>query len=115
MTKAELQDTIDMLEDELACTQDEVEELKKRLENPTDGQWVPLHKPEDTSEHYKEHHGLEVIDFVTSNNLPFTAANVVKYIARFQKSGKWEGDLRKAEIYLKWTRDLVNRGVIEVV
>jgi len=75
--------------------------------------WIPLEKPEDTPEHYKEHCGLETIDFVTSNNLPFTAANVVKYLARFQKSGKWKSDLRKAEIYLDWTKVLIKRGVIK--
>lgn len=85
-----------------------------RTKSDTQTLWVPLHKPADTSAHYKEHSGIEVIDFITANNLPFTIGNVVKYVARCQKSGKWEADLRKAEIYIAWTRDLIKRGVISV-
>ena len=49
---------------------------------------------------YYKPEGIEVWDFILSNDIPFIEGNIIKYIARWREKGGIE-DLRKAQTYLE--------------
>ncbi len=52
----------------------------------------------DHPEHYNK--GIEVIDFIDSWDLDFTAGNIIKYVARHKHKDNPLEDLKKAKWYL---------------
>ncbi len=54
---------------------------------------------EDTRPGYYKPEGIEVWDFILSNNIPFIEGNIIKYAVRWRNKNGIE-DLRKAQAYL---------------
>lgn len=58
-------------------------------------------KPTDRQEggsHYKKY-GIQPIEFIHKNNIPFIEANVIKYVIRHKEKNGLE-DLKKAKHYI---------------
>ena len=55
----------------------------------------PINKPR----HYNQG-GIEVFDFIKSNNFNYAQGNVVKYVSRYRHKGTPVQDLLKARWYL---------------
>lgn len=64
--------------------------------------------PVNHPKHYTQG-GIEPLDFIVSQDLPYLAGNVVKYIARYRWKGKPVEDLRKAKFYLEKLIELTER------
>lgn len=54
--------------------------------------------------------GIEPLDFIVAQDLPYLAGNVVKYIARYRWKGKPVEDLKKAKFYLDRLIQETERG-----
>ena len=65
-------------------------------------------KPKN-GEHYRESGGIELIDYITSNNIDFVVGNIMKYAIRIEtKNTTLEGkleDLGKIKYYLEKLED----------
>lgn len=48
--------------------------------------------------HYSKH-GIQPLEYILSNGIPFTEGNVIKYVTRWRDKGGVE-DLKKARHYL---------------
>lgn len=70
-----------------------IEEFKKLFTEP-------MHDVVNKPKHYTQGK-IEVIDFITDQNLNFTEANVVKYVCRYKYKNGLE-DLKKAKWYLEY-------------
>jgi len=66
------------------------------------GEWVEEKKPYDpinNPEHYVGEDGIEIFDFLNSNNVSWPVGNIIKYVFRHKKKNGKE-DLEKAQFYL---------------
>jgi len=55
--------------------------------------------PVNHPKHYTQGR-IEPLDFIVSQDLPYLAGNVVKYVTRYRWKGKPVEDLKKARFYL---------------
>jgi hypothetical protein len=60
-----------------------------------------LSDPVNHPDHYTRG-GIETIDFITAKGLSYELGNVVKYVSRAQFKGKEHEDLKKAQWYLNY-------------
>lgn len=60
-----------------------------------------------TQTHYTAH-GIEPIDYIVANDMNFLEGNVIKYVTRYKLKNGLE-DLQKAQQYLQWLVDEVER------
>ena len=51
-------------------------------------------------DHYKQHNGIETIDFIEACDLNYRLGNVIKYVSRSGRKGDALEDLKKARWYL---------------
>lgn len=59
---------------------------------------ITTHDPVSKPAHY-DNGGIEPLEFIMSNNLPFPEGSIVKYVVRWRKKGGKQ-DLMKAREYL---------------
>ena len=64
-------------------------------EKKKEEKYDPINKPK----HYNQG-GIEVFDFIKSNNFNYAQGNVVKYVSRYRHKGTPIQDLMKAKWYL---------------
>mgnify|MGYP001273432914 CR=1 FL=1 len=64
-------------------------------EKKKEEKYDPINKPR----HYNQG-GIEVFDFIKSNNFNYAQGNVVKYVSRYRHKGTPVQDLLKARWYL---------------
>ena len=64
-------------------------------EKKKEEKYDPINKPR----HYNQG-GIEVCDFIKSNNFNYAQGNVVKYVSRYRHKGTPVQDLLKARWYL---------------
>ena len=64
-------------------------------EEKKEEKYDPINKPK----HYNQG-GIEVFDFIKSNNFNYAQGNVVKYVSRYRHKGAPIQDLMKAKWYL---------------
>ena len=64
-------------------------------EKKKEEKYDPINKPR----HYNQG-GIEVFDFIKSNNFNYAQGNVVKYVSRYRHKGTPVQDLLKAKWYL---------------
>ena len=64
-------------------------------EKKKEEKYDPINKPR----HYNQG-GIEVFDFIKSNNFNYAQGNVVKYVSRYRHKGTPVQDLLKARLYL---------------
>lgn len=58
-----------------------------------------MNDPVENPQHYKQGK-IEVLTFILDQNLPWCAANVIKYVCRYRWKGRPVEDLKKARFYL---------------
>lgn len=65
---------------------------------------------EEHPSHYCDGRKFETIDVILDWGLGFLLGNVVKYVSRAGRKEDAIGDLRKAQVYLRWAVERLERG-----
>jgi len=73
--------------------------LESRIEQMQEPLYTVISDPINP-DHYKQHNGIETIDFIEACDLNYRLGNVVKYVSRANHKGNYLEDLKKARWYL---------------
>lgn len=65
---------------------------------------------EEHPSHYCDGRKFEPIDVIMDWGLGYLLGNVVKYVSRAGRKGDALADLKKAQVYLRWAVERLERG-----